>query len=67
MRCSGCRWTGCESYLRRDVVWGLLGAAGLLAGTLAGVFGVGSRVVVAVWGKLGGDWLVLVLECVGWV
>ena len=29
--------------------------------------GVGSQVTVAVWGEMGRDWLVLVLECVGWV
>ena len=50
-----------------DVVWGLLGVVGLLAGILGGVFGVGSRVAVAVWGELGGCWLVLVLEFVGLV
>ena len=29
--------------------------------------GVGSQVTVAVWGGVGGDWLVLFLECGGWV
>ena len=34
-----------------DVVWGLLGVAGLLAGSLGGVLGVDSRVAIADWGS----------------
>ena len=49
------------------VVWGVLGSDGLVAGVVGGEVGVGSQVTVAVWGEVGRDWLVLVLECVGWV
>ena len=50
-----------------DFVWGVLGFDGLVAGVLGGELGVGSQVTVAVWGRVGGDWLVLFSDCVGWV
>ena len=50
-----------------DVVWGILGFDGLMAGVLGGEVGVGSQATVAVWGREGGNWLVLFLECGGWV
>ena len=50
-----------------DVGWGVLDFDGLVSGVLDGEVGAGSQVTEAVWGGVGGDWLVLFLECGGWV
>ena len=44
-----------------DVVWGVQGFDGFMAGVFGGEVGVGSQATVAVWGGVGGNWLVLFL------
>ena len=50
-----------------DVVLGVLGFDGLMAGAPGGEVGVGTQATVSVWGGVGGNWLLLFLECGGYV